>query len=99
MIFADESGFSLHPKLGRVWANRGSRPTVPTTSQHRKRLNLFGWVEPLKGWHALFRWPKGNTDGFLAFLTYLYQRVHKTKSGCHPLAGRSNLLLRVVGIC
>ncbi|MBF8253774.1 MAG: IS630 family transposase [Deltaproteobacteria bacterium] len=79
LIFADESGFSLHPKLGRVWAKRGSRPTVPTTSQHRKRLNLFGWVEPLKGWHALFRWPKGNTDGFLAFLSYLYQRVHKTK--------------------
>jgi len=64
LIFQDESGFSLHPKLGRVWAKRGSQPTVPTTSQHHQRLNLFGWVEPLKGWHGLFRWPKGNTDGF-----------------------------------
>jgi transposase len=69
----------LHPKLGRVWAKRGSQPTVPTTSQHCKRLNLFGWVEPLKGWHGLFRWPKGNTDGFLAFLKYLCYRVRKTK--------------------
>ena len=79
LVFADESGFSLHPKLGRVWAKRGSQPTVPTTSQHHKRLNLFGWVEPLKGWHGLFRWPKGNTDGFLAFLNYLCHRVRKTK--------------------
>lgn len=79
MIFADESGFSIHPKLGRVWAKRGSHPTVPTTSQHHKRLNLFGWVEPLKGWHGLFPWPKGNTDGFLAFLKYLCHRVRKTK--------------------
>jgi transposase len=79
LVFADESGFSLHPKLGRVWAKRGSQPTVPTTSQHHKRLNLFGWVEPLKGWHGLFRWPKGNTEGFLAFLNYLCHRVRKTK--------------------
>lgn len=79
LVFADESGFSLHPKLGRVWAKRGSQPTVPTTSQHHKRLNLFGWVEPLKGWHGLFRWPKGNTDGFLAFLNYLCHRVRKMK--------------------
>ena len=79
LIFADESGFSLHPKLGRVWAKRGSRPSVPTTSQHQKRLNLFGWVDPLKGWHGLFRWAKGNTDGFLAFLKYLCHRVEKTK--------------------
>lgn len=79
LIFADESGFSSHPKLGRMWAKRGSQPAVPTTSQHCKRLNLFGWVEPLKGWHGLFRWPKGNTDGFLAFLNYLCYRIRKTK--------------------
>lgn len=75
LVFADESGFSLHPKLGRVWARRGSQPTVPTTSQHHKRLNLFGWVDPLYGWHGLFRWPKGNREGFLAFLKYLCHRV------------------------
>jgi transposase len=75
LVFSDESGFSIHPKLGRVWARRGTQPVVPTTSQHNKRLNLFGWVEPLYGWHGLFRWPKGNREGFLAFLKYLCNRV------------------------
>ncbi|HYA40939.1 MAG TPA: IS630 family transposase [Syntrophobacteraceae bacterium] len=75
LVFSDESGFSIHPKLGRVWARRGTQPVVPTTSQHNKRLNLFGWAEPLYGWHGLFRWPKGNREGFLAFLKYLCDRV------------------------
>ena len=79
LVFADESGFSLHPRLGRVWARRGSRPIVPTTSQHHKRLNLFGWVEPLCGWHGLFRWPKGNREGFLALLKYLCHRIKGRK--------------------
>ena len=79
LVFSDESGFSLHPKLGRVWARRGTQPVVPTTSQHHKRLNLFGWVEPLYGWHGLFRWPKGNRQGFLAFLKYLCHRVQGWK--------------------
>ena len=75
LVFSDESGFSLHPRLGRVWARRGTQPVVPTTSQQHKRLNLFGWVEPLYGWHGLFRWPKGNREGFLAFLKYLCSRI------------------------
>jgi transposase len=32
-------------------------------------------VDPLYGWHGLFRWPKGNREGFLAFLKYLCRRV------------------------
>jgi transposase len=75
LVFADESGFSQHPKLGRIWARRGGQPIVPTTSQHAKRLNLFGWVDPLYGWHGLFRRPKGNREGFIAFLKYLCNRV------------------------
>jgi transposase len=75
LVFSDESGFSLHPKLGRVWARRRTQAVIPTTSQHYKRLNLFGWVEPLYGWHGVFRWPKGNRQGFLAFLKYLSHRV------------------------
>ncbi|MGI8784238.1 MAG: IS630 family transposase [Acidobacteriota bacterium] len=85
LIFADEAGFSLHPRLGRVWALRGSKPQVPTTSHHQKRLNLFGWVEPLYGWHGLFRWPKGNRAGFLAFLKYL----------CHKVRGWNKIYLYV----
>lgn len=74
-MFADEAGFSVHPKIGRVWALKGSSPVVPTTSHHAKRLNLFGWVAPIQGWHGFIRWPKGNTDGFLVLLNYLTRRL------------------------
>ncbi len=68
VLFADEAGFTLHPKLGRVWAKRGSRPVVLTRSQHRPRLNLFGWVNPLSGECGLMQAARGNTAAFLAFL-------------------------------
>lgn len=43
------------------------------------RLNLFGWVAPLQGWHGFIRWPKGNTEGFLVLLTYLIRRLKEWK--------------------
>ena len=70
----DEAGFSLHPKLGLVWAPKGSKPKVPTTSC-RKRLNVAGWVAPWVGWHGFMRIANGNTDGFLLFLEYLHKRL------------------------
>ena len=68
VLFADEAGFTLHPKLGRVWAKRGSRPVVWTRSQHRSRLNLLGWVNPLSGQRGLMKAAQGNTAAFLVFL-------------------------------
>ena len=65
LLFSDESGFCLHPKLGRVWAKKGTQPFVVTKSQHHKRLNVFGWVDPVKGRHGMIKRPKGNADGFL----------------------------------
>jgi len=53
---------------------RGTRIRVPTTSAHRQRLNCFGWVAPLRGWHGLLRIPRGNTVGFLALLQRLAYR-------------------------
>jgi transposase len=70
----DEAGFSLHPKLGSVWAKKGSKPQVPTASNH-KRLNLMGWVAPWKGWHGLMRIDKGNRQSFIAFLKHLNDRL------------------------
>jgi len=70
----DEAGFSLHQKLGLVWAKKGSKPKVPTASRHQ-RLNLAGWVAPWVGWHGLMRIDKGNTDVFLLFLKYLHNRL------------------------
>jgi len=67
-VFQDETGFSLHPRLGRGWCKIGQRLRVPTTSQHRQRLNVSGWVAPLLGKHGLIRTARGNTEGFLAVL-------------------------------
>jgi len=74
LVFGDETGFSLHPRLGRLWMKRGTRVQVPTKSQHRQRLNLFGWVEPLRGWYGFLRILKGNREGFLKFLHALHRR-------------------------
>jgi len=77
LLFADESGFCLHPKLGRVWAKKGTQPTVTTRSQHQKRLNVFGWVDPVKGSHGMIKRPKGNTDGFLIMLKTILARYRR----------------------
>jgi len=74
ILFEDEAGFSLHPKLGRVWVKKGTQPEVDTRSQHQKRLNVFGWVEPINGLHGMLEWVKGNTDGFLEVLQQIKNR-------------------------
>ena len=76
-MFSDEAGFCLHPKLGRVWTKRGQQPVVWTRSQHHKRVNVFGWVNPVTGNHGMIRQPKGNTDGFLAMLRTILCRYRK----------------------
>ena len=37
VVFQDEAGFTLHPRLGFAWAKGGARLRVPTTSQYRGR--------------------------------------------------------------
>lgn len=79
MVFEDETGFTLHPRLGMGWAKRGTRFRIPTTSQHRTRLNIFGWVAPLLGKTELVRHPQGNREGFLLCLRELYRRLRGYK--------------------
>jgi transposase len=74
MLFSDEAGFCLHPRLGRIWVKKGRQPFVLTKSQHHKRLNVFGWVDPIGGKHGMLRRAKGNTDGFLAMLKNILYR-------------------------
>ena len=74
-MFQDETGFSLHPRLGRGWAKKGKRLKVPTASQHRERLNLSGWVAPLLGKKGLIRTARGNREGFLAVLGYMLTKL------------------------
>lgn len=73
MIFEDEAGFSLHPKLGRMWCKRGTayQPVVYTRSNHQQRLNVFGWVDPVFGRHGMMRYARGNTEGFVRVLAHL----------------------------
>ena len=66
MVFQDETGFTLHPRLGFGWARRGQRLRVATTSQHHTRLNLSGWVAPLLGRHSMIRTEHGNREGCLS---------------------------------
>ncbi len=75
MVFQDETGFTLHPRLGRGWAKRGERLRIPTRSQHRQRLNLSGWVAPLLGRQGMIRTVHGDRQGFLLALRHLYRRL------------------------
>jgi hypothetical protein len=74
-VFEDETGFTLHPRIGMGWARKGKRLKIPTTSQHCQRLNIFGWVAPLLGRNGLMRWPQGNREGFVSCLGDLYRRL------------------------
>jgi len=75
MVFQDETGFSLHPRLGRGWAKVGQPFKVPTPSQHRQRLNLSGWVAPLLGRRGVIRTAKGDRQGFLKVLKHIRHRL------------------------
>lgn len=74
-MFQDETGFTLHPRLGMGWARKGARLKVATTSHHRQRLNISGWVAPLLGRYGMIRTQKGDRSGFLKVLRRLYYRL------------------------
>jgi len=73
-VFEEETGFTEPPRVSRVWARRGQPFCVPTASNHRRRLNVFGWVAPCEDRHGMMRALRGDTQGFLALLTRLRQR-------------------------
>ena len=75
MVFQDETGFTLHPRLGRGWAKKGRRLRIATTSQHRQRLNVSGWVAPLLGRYGMIQTERGDRQGFLQVLGHLYRRL------------------------
>jgi hypothetical protein len=75
VVFQDESGFTLHPRLGRGWAKRGEQLRVATTSCHRTRLNLAGWVAPQLGRRGMIQTVRGDREGFLRVLRHLCRRL------------------------
>ena len=60
-----------------MWVEKGTQPYVLTKSQHHKRLNVFGWVDPISGKHGMMRQEKGNTDGFLIMLKTILCRYRR----------------------
>jgi hypothetical protein len=73
VVFQDETGFTLHPRLGFGWAKRGKRLRIATTSQHRERLNISGWVAPGLGRQGRVRTEQGNrlSEGLATFASPL----------------------------
>lgn len=59
------------------------RVRVPTTSQHRTRLNLSGWVAPRLGRAGVVRTARGDRAGFLQTLRHLYRRLRGYKIWCY----------------
>ena len=74
-MFQDETGFSLHCRLGRGWAKRGQRLRIVNSSRHRTRLNLSGWVAPMLGRRGKISTVRGNREGFLESLRHLSRRL------------------------
>jgi len=75
VIFQDETGFTMHPRLGRGWVKKGQRLRILTASQHRDRLNISGWVAPLLGRYGMIKTRRGDREGFLNVLCHVYRRL------------------------
>jgi len=75
IVFQDETGFTLHPRLSRGWVKCGRRLRVATTSQHQQRLNISGWVAPLLGRFGMVHTQRGDRNGFIDILTHVYKRL------------------------
>jgi transposase len=61
-----------------MWAKKGKQPCVKTKSQHHKRLNVAGWVDPVRGRHGIIQIEKGNSDGFIKLLRNILYRYKET---------------------
>lgn len=93
ILFSDEAGIKLEPKLGAVWSLKGKQPKVPTNSSWT-RVNLTGFVDPIRGTIIVNTMLKGNGENFVKQLklvreAYIIKRLitiyvdnakwHKTK--------------------
>jgi transposase len=78
ILFSDEAGISLEPKLGAVWSLKGQQPIVPTNSSWT-RVNLTGFVDPCKGTIMVNTMPKGNSENFVKQLALVLE-ANKDKS-------------------
>ena len=99
-LFADDAGFLLHLMRGRMWSKKGKQQSVVyMPSQHQKRLNVIGWVDPIHGLHGMMKCNTGNTKSFLAFLKIIcgahqhnalhYQQMYYPELNCQEILWRT----------
>lgn len=73
LIFMDEATFRMVPTLTRIWAKKGSKPTIPTHDDKRKVV-ITGGTNPVTG-KTHFRLSKSaSQEAALAFLKQIRQR-------------------------
>lgn len=73
--FEDETSFWGDPPRYRVWAPKGSRPTVPYLGQHY-RTCVMGAVRPSDGKFVSLLVTTGNSQLFQIFLDHLNQQIN-----------------------
>lgn len=78
ILFSDEAGICLEPKLGAVWSLKGAQPIVPTNSSW-SRVNLTGFVDPVKGKILVTQMEKGNSENFIKQLEIVGKRYKKKR--------------------
>lgn len=72
--FEDETSFWGDPPRYRVWARKGTQPTVPYLGQHY-RTGVMGAVRPRDGKFVSLLVSTGNSQLFQVFLDHLNQQI------------------------
>ena len=67
LIFMDESTFKMVPTLTRMWAKKGSKPTIPTYDDKRQVV-ITGGTNPVTGKTHFYLSANANQKAALAFL-------------------------------
>jgi transposase len=67
VLFQDEARFGQQGTLTRVWAQRGSRPTI-IRQNGRRSIWVFGVVEPSAGWSKVMAARSADTEKMQSFL-------------------------------
>jgi transposase len=77
LIFMDESTFKMVPTLTRMWAKKGSKPTIPTYDDKRQVV-ISGGTNPVTGKTHFYLSTNANQKATLAFLKQI--RRHNPES-------------------
>ena len=86
MFFQDEARLGQQGTLTKIWARRGSRPSV-VRQNGRKSVWVFGAVEPATGWSTAMVALQANTESMQAFLDTIGAKLRPREQGVMILDG------------